>query len=284
VHLSGTIVWPDSATQCPAVVLVGGSGPSDRHNEGFFDLLAESLVEAGVAVLRYDKRGVGGSSGTWPNATVDDLASDAAAALATLRSTPVVRATRVGVFGHSEGGWVALRLAAQAPELDYVILNSCPAVSFFESEVFALTQAGVEEAAASALLEGVIGAVRSGGVPADARRIVTAWEDEPWYDAVGDFVVDDAAWALLGAWHDYDPGADLERLHAPTLIVLGGRDDIVPVQASVRRFEATAAHVGRSQHVRVFADGGHRLQTDTGFADGYLAAISRWCRGDPLVA
>ena len=78
--------------------------------------------------------------------------------------------------------------------------------------------------------------------------------------------------------------ADLERLQVPTLVVLGGRDDIVPVEASVRRFEATAAGVRRSQHVRVFADGGHRLQTDTGFADGYLAAISRWCRGDPLVA
>jgi pimeloyl-ACP methyl ester carboxylesterase len=86
VRLSGTITCPDTASPSPGVVLIGGSGPSDRHNDGFFDLLRDYLVGVGVAVLAYDKRGVGRSTGAWPAATVDELAEDAAAAVAALQA------------------------------------------------------------------------------------------------------------------------------------------------------------------------------------------------------
>ena len=59
VRLSGTVTCPDAADPCPGVVLIGGSGPSDRHNDGFFDTLRAHLASAGVAVLAYDKRGAG---------------------------------------------------------------------------------------------------------------------------------------------------------------------------------------------------------------------------------
>jgi pimeloyl-ACP methyl ester carboxylesterase len=280
VRLSGTIAWPEGAMRCPGVVLVGGSGASDRHNGGLFDALAQRLVETGVAVLRYDKRGVGRSSGEWPAATVDDLAGDAAAALATLRSSPLVAEDRIGVFGHSEGGWVALRLAVRYPHPDYLILNGCSAVSFVESEVYALAQAGIEEAAVRPVMQSLIELVLSGGGPEQGRRILSTFTDEPWYEAVADFMLDDATWAQLGAWCTYDPIADLERLGSPTLVLLGGKDVVVPVQASVQHFEATAIRTGRSQCIRVFADADHRLQSDTVFAADYLATISRWCRGE----
>lgn len=90
VHLSGSITCPGTAGACPGVVLIGGSGPSDRHNDGFFDALRTHLAGAGVAVLAYDKRGAGKSTGAWAAATVDDLAYDAAAAVAALQALPRV--------------------------------------------------------------------------------------------------------------------------------------------------------------------------------------------------
>jgi pimeloyl-ACP methyl ester carboxylesterase len=70
------------------LVLVGGSGPSDRHNDGFFDALRAHLASTGVAVLAYDKRGTGKSTGARAAATVEDLAHDAAAAVAALQGPP----------------------------------------------------------------------------------------------------------------------------------------------------------------------------------------------------
>jgi pimeloyl-ACP methyl ester carboxylesterase len=87
VRLAGSITWPDSAGTSCGVILIGGSGPSGRHNDWFFDLIIHHLAAVGVAVLAYDKRGVDKSTGAWAGSTVDDLARDAAA-LALLRSHP----------------------------------------------------------------------------------------------------------------------------------------------------------------------------------------------------
>src|SRR5580693_1244391 len=115
---------PGPASPSPGIVLIGGSGPSDRHNDGFFDLLRDHLAQAGVAVLAYDKRGTGRSAGDWATATVDDLAADATAAVAALQAHPQVTPGTVGVLGHSEGGWVALRLGARPGAPRHLIINS----------------------------------------------------------------------------------------------------------------------------------------------------------------
>ena len=85
------------------MVLIGGSGASDRHNDGLFDALREHLVIAGLAVMTYDKRGTGESTGAWAGATVDQLATDSSsAALGTLTEQDDVTTDRVSAFGHSE--------------------------------------------------------------------------------------------------------------------------------------------------------------------------------------
>ena len=171
VRLSATITLPGPASASPGIVLIGGSGPSDRHNDGFFDLLRDHLANAGEAVLAYDKRGAGRSTGDWATATIDDLAADAAAAVATLQAHPLVTG-RVGVLGHSEGGWVALRLCARLATLRHLIINSCPAVSFAESEAYALSRAGAGQDKAAALIAQLTAAAQ----PAlDTRRDSASW-------------------------------------------------------------------------------------------------------------
>jgi pimeloyl-ACP methyl ester carboxylesterase len=281
VRLSATITVPGPAPAWPGIVLIGGSGPSDRHNDGFFDLLRDHLVNAGVAVLAYDKRGAGRSSGDWATATVDDLAADAAAAVAALQAHPQVTPGTVGVLGHSEGGWVALRLCAGLATPRHLIFNSCPAVSFAESEVYALTRAGAELDQAAALIAQLTAAAQAGLEYEEGRRILATCEHDPWYPALAadGFSLDAAAWSQLGAWGHYDPGPDLDQLTTPTLAIFGGDDPLVPVQASVERLRDTAGRTARLQQVTVFPGAGHRLQAGTGPAPGYLDCLSTWSRG-----
>jgi pimeloyl-ACP methyl ester carboxylesterase len=117
-HLGGTLTVPAGEGPFAAVVLLSDSGPQSRDVEvpGYrmFGQLADYLTRHGVAVLRFDDRGVGKSGGTYANATTADLVTDAQAALAYLRTRPLVAPGRVGLLGHGEGANVAL-LAAAAP-------------------------------------------------------------------------------------------------------------------------------------------------------------------------
>ena len=107
------------------------------------------------------------------------------------------------------------------------------------------------------------------------------WDQiEPWYRqlSAGGFALDPATWAELRAWGDYDPGGDLGRLTTPTLAVFGENDPLVPVGASLRRYQQTAARAARYQATAVFPGADHRIQAGTGFAAGYLARLSTWCQ------
>lgn len=282
-RLRGTLSAPDPRGRFPGLVLIGGSGPSDRHNDGLFDALRGHFNRAGVAVLAYDKRGVGASTGNWETATVDDLATDAAAAAQTLRGHRQVAEGRIGVLGHSEGGWVALRVAAQQATGIHLILNSCPAVAFLESEIFALTSGGLsssEAVAAGALLHRLTKAAEAGEGLAAGRQIVAAALSQPWYPKLHEagFALDETAWNQLRSWGSHDPIHDLSRNTAPTLAVLGAGDPLIPVPATVDQYEASARTAGRQHRTIVFPDAGHRLQPPSGggFVPGYLNDLSNW--------
>jgi hypothetical protein len=126
VVLAGTLTRPKGAGPFPAVVLVTGSGAQNRDEEIFghkpFLVLADHLTRRGVAVLRYDDRGVGKSTGKFAVATTEDFAGDAWAAWQTLSSRPEIDPKRIGLLGHSEGGLIAPMLAAAHPEIAFVIM------------------------------------------------------------------------------------------------------------------------------------------------------------------
>ncbi|GAC1370886.1 MAG: alpha/beta hydrolase [Hymenobacter sp.] len=115
-RLGGTLTVPAGEGPFAGVVLLSDSGPQGRDAEvtGYrmFGQLADYLTRHGIAVLRFDDRGVGKSGGTYANATTADLVTDAQAALAYLRTRPLVSPQRVGLLGHGEGGNVALLTAA----------------------------------------------------------------------------------------------------------------------------------------------------------------------------
>lgn len=131
--LTGTLTLPAGPGPHPAAVFVGGFGPSDRDGAiGVFGRRAypgwaTALARRGVAVLRYDKRGIGGSAG--PDLAWLDprpLSADAVAAVRALRARPEVNAARLTLVGHSQGGNLALRAAALGAPVRAVVTIAAP--------------------------------------------------------------------------------------------------------------------------------------------------------------
>jgi pimeloyl-ACP methyl ester carboxylesterase len=134
-HLEGTLVLPEGySRQTPVLIFVTGSGQEDRDETIVehkpFAVIADALGRAGIATLRFDDRGVGGSTGDVVNATTEDFRDDALAGIQLLRE----RFDKVGVIGHSEGGTIALMLAADG-QVDFIVSLAAMVVSGLETTV-----------------------------------------------------------------------------------------------------------------------------------------------------
>lgn len=134
VILSGTLTIPkEGEGPFPAVVLISGSGPQNRDSEVFghrpFFVLADFLTRMGVAVLRFDDRGVGKSKGDFASATTRDFASDVFALVQFLKTRKEIDSARIGLIGHSEGGYVAPMVAARTRDVSFLVLMAAPGVS-----------------------------------------------------------------------------------------------------------------------------------------------------------
>lgn len=149
IVLNGTLTLPAGCSrETPVLVMVTGSGIQNRDEELFehkpFAVIADALARAGYATLRYDDRGFGSTGGNPLAWTTEDFKSDAEAAVNLLRS----RFDKVGVLGHSEGGTIALMLAAEG-KADFIVSLAGMAVSGAETLVsqnkISLLQAGVPE-------------------------------------------------------------------------------------------------------------------------------------------
>ncbi len=124
--LTGTLTIPKGEGKHPAVVLISGSGAQDRNcdllGHKFFLVIADHLTRKGIAVLRFDDRGVGGSGGKNNDASMDDKAGDALGAIAELAKQAEIDPKKIGLLGHSEGGIVAPIAAAKSKAVHFVIM------------------------------------------------------------------------------------------------------------------------------------------------------------------
>lgn len=130
--LGGTLTLPKGEGPFPAAVLVSGSGPQNRDEELFghkpFKLIADYLTRNGIAVLRYDDRGVGESGGSAAGSTTGDLAGDARSAIDYLLKHSHIDSSSIGVIGHSEGGMIAFMLASSHKDIAYIVSLAGPGV------------------------------------------------------------------------------------------------------------------------------------------------------------
>jgi len=245
--------------------LIAGSGPQDRDeslaNHKPFLVLSDYLTRQGIAVLRYDKRGIGKSTGSADKATTLDLASDAESALAFLKSRKEIGPGKIGLIGHSEGAMIAPFIAARSQDIPWLILLAAPATKGDEtllnqSEMIARASGLTDEQVVSSLnfdkqaydlvrkekdtavlLEKLKGLVKQSGLdttlpPAAIEpqlRIMTS----PWFRF----------------FLDYDPLPDLQKIMCPTLALYGEKDLQVPPKINLPLLQKALLVAGNNQAV-----------------------------------
>ncbi len=296
VWLAGTLSKPEGPGPHPGIVFVAGSGPQDRgvlgtggHETG--TVIADHLTKRGFAVLRYDKRGVYESSGSYGDATEADFTRDAAAAHRYMVSREDVRSDRVGFVGHSEGSLVAARAAAAVDgPVGFIVSMAGPGLPMFDVLVL---QDGTQ-AAAEGATDREVELIRE----FSRRYYRTAMETEgegareEALAALYDSLDGERAAAMERYFPDrpgtLDPGFaarqafvdDLEadppatwwkQVRAPVLVLNGGKDSQVPAEENVGAIvEALEQAPTERLESRIFPDKNHLFQTATsGAVDEY---------------
>ena len=287
VVLAGTLTTPQGAGPWPVVVLVSGSGPHDRDERMVghrpFLVLSDYLTRRGIAVLRYDDRGAGHSTGSFAGSTTTDFTDDAEAAVRFLAGRLEVDRTRIGMIGHSEGGAIAPLVATRTKDVAFVVLLAAPGVPGDSLLILQnraqLSSAGVPSQAAetlarltSRLLHAVSGTPDS----AEARRRVLEIEEQ--FIATQRADQREALRAnlasrngqLLTPWMRHflslDPRAALSQVRVPVLALNGTLDSQVSYQENLGAIASALRAAGNPDFETVELPGlNHLLQTaDTG--------------------
>ena len=249
VQLAGTLTVPEGPGPFPAVLLITGSGQQDRDETVFghkpFLVLADALSRRGVAVLRVDDRGVGGSTGPVATATSADFAVDTQASVAFLGGRPEI--SRIGLIGHSEGGTIAPLVAGADPRVAFIVLIAGPAVpggDLLVEQSRAIQQAsGVAPAVVEgnvAVQDRIMRAVAANAGSADAATaavdavLVEVGQPQAQRQAVAAQLA--APWTRWFIAHDPQPA--LRALRIPVLAIYGGKDTQVPATQNATALRA----------------------------------------------
>lgn len=275
IQLAATLRTPTRGGRTPAVVLIHGSGPGTRSQ---VSVMNAYFASRGLAVLSYDKRGCGGSSGDWRTVDLDGLARDAVAAARWLMTQTGIDASRVGVWGISQGGWVGPLAASLDPDIAFVINTSGPATSLRRQDLFMMTNtlrtrgatsddiAVMTKAlnllydfgqgrAAAAELDAAMGIVRIR--PALKDFALPSAEELTPAALYARQSIGDPAW-FFHLNPDHDALKPYRRLRCPVLVTYGGLDYTVPVDDSVRLLREVAAPPGRTAvTIETIPDAGH---------------------------
>ena len=189
VMLAGTIIFPLGNDRFSAVVVTHGGDPDTRSSAGYRGN-AVMLARHGLAVLIYDKRGVGKSTGDWTTSGLDDLAGDALAGVELLRTRPEIRSDCIGVAGHSQGGWIAPLAATLSRDVAFVIATSASSLGPMAQSLYhnanEMREAGFAEGAikkAQDLRRRMYGRARVGSVDDQFLKDLEAASKEPWFVA-----------------------------------------------------------------------------------------------------
>jgi hypothetical protein len=260
----------------PAVILIAASGSEGRDEEvaghRVFVVLADYLLRQGVAVLRYDKRGVGASTGDLDKASFDDLVSDAATAFRYLKTRAEVNMKRLGIIGHSEGGSIAPAVAASDKDVAFVVAMAGSGLSgefrITESQVYMARERGAsseQQNRIRALCQQIFRAVAatSDDVPARlgiktlidaavARNTLKPEEAESTRELMTP--------QFVRRELQDNPVSYLARVHVPVLAFVGSLDRIVPAEPYVKAMRPALAGIPGSK-VLVLPGLNHVMQT-----------------------
>jgi pimeloyl-ACP methyl ester carboxylesterase len=253
ISLAGTLTLPRGPGPFPAAILVSDSGPHDRDESIVghrpFLVLADHLTRKGIAVLRFDKRGIGKSTGDYANATTEDFATDAEAALSYLKTRKETDPKRTGLIGHSEGGLIAPLVASRSAGVAWIVLlagqglngedtlllqselilkssgvddDQVERTRVFNKQTYALVRQEKDPAALQAKLTDLVqSSSMSAMLPPAALQSQLRFVASPWFRF----------------FLDYDPVPALQKTTCPVLALTGEKDLQVPARENLPKVQ-----------------------------------------------
>ncbi len=265
VTLAGTLFKPVTSAPYPVLVIVHGSGAQGRA-ESYYRFWGNFFARQGVAALLYDKRGVGQSTGNFEQAGFDDLAGDALAAVELLRKRKDINKQQLGLFGISQGGWVAPLAASRTSDVKFLILNVGPAVTVEEQELdrveYTLRReefTAPEIAEALAYTKLLFKVAYTGEGKAELDALTKESRDKKWAEHVQLVTtqkdLDD--WRLI----KYDPAQVLMKTKIPVLSLFGEKDILVPPAENQEKMAGYLKQAGNTDvTIRVIPGVGHDME------------------------
>lgn len=278
VTLAGTLIWPAVKGKFPVVVITHGGTPNER---GSYKSWALHFVKKGIAALIYDKRGAGKSSGDTRSASMEDLANDAIAGVNFLKTRAEIDKQKIGVIGHSQGGWIAPLTATKSKNVAFVIASAASGVSPERQSIYhrasVIRESGFSEDVvkiASDLREKlyITGRMLLENNPnADAERKKISSELEkyanaPWLEAAALPPNLDNDKPTRGGLQllFFEPVPMWEKVNVPVLLVWGNKDTVVPVTEGKTIIENALKKAGnKNVTVKIFPDVDHSVVVRT---------------------
>ena len=267
VKLEGVLVLPQSSSKeiYPAVVMLGGSGghsitPYKGKAWGPHAYYLEDVfLPRGYAILHLNKRGCGKSEGNWKKNDFYGRARDAWAAVEYLQSLPNIDGRRIGLAGHSQGGWIAGITAAQHPEISFVVSFAGPTVGVALQNDQHMRNDWKCQGFGESQIE---------------KKLKKRHRFLRFAEIIGTilpFIGEARYWKLI---HDYEHDDILKQIACPTLLLFGEHDNMVPARDNISYFhQLIPSKVGRNFKIIVLPEGDHFFQISESVCfDGQLSS------------
>jgi pimeloyl-ACP methyl ester carboxylesterase len=294
IQLAGTLISPSSGATHPAIILVHGSGAENRE---YILPFARFLIRHGVAVLGYDKRGVGGSTGDWNTASFEDLAGDVVAAFNYLKTRRDIDARQIGLLGISQAGWIMPLAAVRAKDMAFLISISGAGIPAAETTI----DQARNEMTASGMpprdVDDIVGLMKlqygfartgQGWDRYAATREQLAARMGPPPPETFPATPDHPYWQFIRRLYFYDPAPTLRRLQVPTLALFGELDNNIMAEKNKAAWEAALKAGGnRDYTLQILPKANHdqfeakvgsneEMQSLQRFVAAYFTTIQEW--------
>src|SRR5262245_25433389 len=286
IKLAGTLTVPRGPGPFPAVIMLSGSGPQDRDETIFshkpFLVIADHLTRHGIAVLRVDDRGVGGSTGDVSKATLEDNHQDVLAGIALLKNRKNIDAAKIGLIGHSEGGLLAPYVAVRSKDVAFIVMLAGTGVTgeeilYLQGQAI-LKGMGMPEAALKRQRETqelLFSAIKQESDNAKAKKLIQERLEEikaelsPIEQALFEAQkkgMEAQVAALTTPWFraflTHDPRPELRKVQIPVLALIGEKDVQVPPKVNLEEIGKALAEGGNKDHtLKEMAGLNHLFQT-----------------------
>jgi pimeloyl-ACP methyl ester carboxylesterase len=302
-RLVGTIAFPEGTAPYPFVVMAHGSGPETRNDIGTHSA-AKFFNKLGFAVLFFDKRGAGESSGDFNQSGLVEFQSDLSAAIDYVVSREDTDQNRLGLYSVSESSWYAPQVALSQPKISFLIQKVGTTFGWSETVAWevendainaGVDRKGAKEVASLAILRWnyiaavshdpklASGALRD-NLAQEAMRILKTVEnaDQVLSESIPEF--ESESFSRFAANYAFDPSQALQSLDIPVLFLLGETDINIPTKRVVAQIEEWQSEGMQNLQFKIFDGVGHSLFApsgiwDGGFVPGYFDEIDAWMSG-----